>query len=441
MIFGIIVAAISVIVIIHEIYRGTWIGPGGEAGLEGYTEDDIVRVDNLSIDRLNELRGMVRDAYITVLERYPSKDEQTAYVRLLANDQTSFSGIMDNLKRTDEYKSESERDRVTDPLPPRTKSMVEAEEKEQGEGEDEEDGDDGEDEDEDEEEGGDLGEDLDMDSGSEGKGSKKDDNDEDMERRRLRRVFKGLYGKEPSDKDLTCMKLALRTADDLEEEDAAERCGGEEDEEDYEDVTETMNKREEVEGGIDPLLGDMKDSERDAMELMVRDAFEEVMEEEREEARLRQAEGWEPEELTQPTIKMWTMVLWKANGDVDELKNKMRGLRKASMGFPIDGFGARGEGGNWKSRAALPPGLDPDPYALSYVLDADPLGRLATKEERERMRRKYEKERKDSYGVGKRYDASTVEEALMQRSRKMDAAELQEKREDDLRKILEKSED
>ena len=169
---------------------------------------------------------------------------------------------------------------------------------------------------------------------------------------------------------------------------------------------------------------------RTRMEEIVRRTYEKVYGEEDDTYAYGKIK-WKPEELNQRSLDIWVDILWRENGDVDALEQKMRNLRKVSMGFPLTGIGSR-----TKTKARLPPGLDPDPYAHSYMLDLDPLGDAVTEEEKKERRRRYIRGRKKSYGIGSKWSKDmTVEQVMMERSKRSDMAELHEKREKDVRDI------
>lgn len=403
---GIFVAIVVMLVIVYEVFSTSsmWnrrVEMKQEREREGFA--DLISEEDLDIDELNEYREIVKEAYLAVLDRFPTRDEQTSYVRLLANDQTSFSEIVQSLKRTDEHKDKT--DEISDTLPKSTQSMVDEVEEDEAEG--------------------------------------------DAETEALREGFRTVHDREPNSKHLRCMRLAVTTGQGMSAEKAAERCGDGMDEVDsgeergggisQDQFDEEQMQRSDEMPDIESVIDDIGEGERKELEKLVREAYEDVYGEQGEDVDvdMNNAPRWEPEPLTQQTVDMWVKILWKENGDVDLLRKKMRWLRKASMGFPLEDPGDR----SGRAKARTPPGMDPDPYALAYILDADPLGRRANDEERAERRRRYLKERKESYGVGSRYDASTVEEALMERSRRMDAAELNEKREEDIRRIWEKTVD
>jgi len=444
--------------------------------------------DDLDVDTLNAYRDIVKKAYTNVLRRLPEKDEQKMYVVLLANDQIDQETIERNLKSSDEYRSNE----ITSPLPPKTDSMVDALAKEKSNksnassdasdasGESDElqsivpayitqtgeipssddvycvntgmrakmsledaitqcakrsrpsDSDRGEFDDEDENEGT---EDVSDDDKHEvGEEEEEEDNENEQDK----------------DKD----------EDENDEEDGedGEDGDGNEDEEngDNGENRDNGDRDDENENGKEekksrPKWDEEKMNRSDAypahelrkyaislekrlrMEEIVKAAYERVYGEEEDTYAYGKVK-WKPDELDQHSLDIWVDILWRENEDVRALEAHMRNLWNVTRGFPLPVDGVR----KGKAPHANPPeGLDPNPYAHSYMLDLDPLGDAVTEEEKAERKRRYKKGRRESHDIGSKWSEDmTGEQVLMERSKRSDAAKLHEKREKDVRDIF-----
>lgn len=478
-IIGIITAVVVIASIVYVVFSAAVgarnnsnndNGSGAAAGKEEEDDDEQERRegffassgegygqhDDIDVDELNEYRGIVREAFAVVLDRYPTKEEQSTYIRLLSSDQTSFVGIMKALKRSDEY-VRTKTNRIVDPLPPPTKSIVEAEEDREAS------------------QGGDV--------------------------EVLRAAFRDQMKREAREEELSCMLDRVRSGrgastgeaiiecagytrsdrlrssdddnnddsddedgtassrgrseDDEEKERRGDEYGHDTDDDDGDDDDRDDEYGDDGDGGgevrpdnddllsaslsdLDASLESIEGEERREMEDTVRRVYAKVHGRDgHATAAAPQGDKWAPPaELNRQTLDMWIMYLWKDDKDAAKLERRMRALQRASRGVPIGGSGGEEEE-DAGPEARVPAGMDADPYALAYALDADMLGDDLSEEERARRKRAYAKQRNESYGVGTRYGgAETAEEALIMRSRKMDAADLAAKREEDRKRFL-----
>lgn len=115
---GLMVALATVGVLLLRLVAGVRLGAEGFASPTEAERSAMMPEEQVDVDELNHHRGTVRQAFMAALERFPGAEEQRTYVRLLVTRQTSFLDIVEQLKRSREYR-EKQRKEILDVVPPR----------------------------------------------------------------------------------------------------------------------------------------------------------------------------------------------------------------------------------------------------------------------------------------------------------------------------------